>query len=119
MRTSCVSLAAILAVALSVSPALAQQDRRVLPMPDPPFKGKLGLTPGDSVKDFPKPVTAPDPAEQLAQVRTLVDTAGKNPDIGAEATEMARGLAAQGGDWPSRVQGVIRDRPPSSHGLAL
>ena len=48
------------AILLSIASARAQDvDRSVLPMPDPPFKGKIGLTPADSVKDFPKPVTAP------------------------------------------------------------
>ena len=45
---------------LAISAASAQEAARtVLPQPDPPFKGKIGLTPADSVKDFPKDVTAP------------------------------------------------------------
>ena len=47
-----VSAAALL---FSVSNTSAQEAARtVLPQPDPPFKGKVGLTPADSVKDFPK-----------------------------------------------------------------
>ena len=33
-------------------------NRSSLPIPDQPFKGKIGLRPSDSVKDFPKEVTA-------------------------------------------------------------
>jgi arylsulfatase A-like enzyme len=59
------------ALLLSISPALAQDvDRSVLPMPDPPFKGKIGLTPADSVKDFPKPVTAPEGAPNVLIILT-------------------------------------------------
>ena len=50
-----VSTAALL---FSVASASAQEAAwTVLPQPDPPFKGKIGLTPADSVKDFPKDVT--------------------------------------------------------------
>jgi arylsulfatase len=59
------------AFVLSISPALAQDvDRSVLPMPDPPFKGKVGLTPADSVKDFPKPVAAPEGAPNVLIILT-------------------------------------------------
>ncbi len=53
------------------SAALAQEAARtVLPMPDPPFKGKVGLTPADSVKDFPKQVTAPEGAPNILLILT-------------------------------------------------
>ena len=56
--TLAVSAAALL---FSTSMAGAQEAARtVLPQPDPPFKGKIGLTPADSVKDFPKEVEAPE-----------------------------------------------------------
>ena len=49
------ALAVSAAALLSVSNTLAQEAARtILPQPDPPFKGKVGLTPADSVKDFPK-----------------------------------------------------------------
>ena len=66
-----------------------------------------------------KPEAAPDPAEQLERLRTLLVAAAAAPDKGNEAMELARGFAAQGGEWPARVKGVIRDLPPSSFGLAL
>jgi tetratricopeptide (TPR) repeat protein len=66
-----------------------------------------------------KPVSAPDPAEQLERLRTLLGAAVAAPDKGGEAIELGRGLAAQGGDWPARVKAVVRDLPPSSVGLAL
>ena len=52
------SLRAILCATLlgfvALTPASAQEAaRNVLPMPEPPFKGTIGLTPADSVKDFP------------------------------------------------------------------
>jgi len=88
-------------------------------LPRTAAKAKAALAEAKRRQSGGKPVAAPEPADQLAQLRTLLETAAKNPDKGGEATEMARGLAAQGGDWPSKVQGVIRDLPPSSHGLAL
>jgi TolA-binding protein len=88
-------------------------------LPRTAAKAKAALAEAKRRQSGGKPVAAPDPAEQLAQLRALLEAAAKNPDKGGEASEMARSLAAQGGDWPSRVQGVIRDLPPSSHGLAL
>ena len=70
MRT-CTVFAAAAALLLSASIASAQDiDRRVLPMPDPPFKGTIGLTPADSVKDFPKPVEAPEGAPNILIILT-------------------------------------------------
>jgi outer membrane protein assembly factor BamD (BamD/ComL family) len=74
-----------------------------------------------------KPVTAPSPDEQLARLRGLLEAANKGPDKGSEALEFARGLAAQGGEWPAKVRLAIRevlaggkDGPPaSSFALAL
>jgi hypothetical protein len=40
-------------------------NRSSLPIPDQPFKGKTGLRPEDSVKDFPKEVTAPGGAPNI------------------------------------------------------
>ncbi|REK06831.1 MAG: arylsulfatase [Planctomycetota bacterium] len=42
----------------------------VLPEPDPPFKGKIGLRPSDSVKDFPKAVTPPEGAPNVLLIMT-------------------------------------------------
>ena len=54
-NTALISTTAIAALLLSISAASAQEAARtVLPQPDPPFKGKIGLTPANSVKDFPK-----------------------------------------------------------------
>ncbi|HWP66596.1 MAG TPA: tetratricopeptide repeat protein [Candidatus Limnocylindria bacterium] len=66
-----------------------------------------------------KPVVPPDPAEELARLRARMEAAATAPDSAAETTELARGLAARGGDWPSRVQAVLRDLPPSSYTLFL
>ena len=66
-----VSFVAVLALLFSVSGAMAQEAARtVLPQPDPPFKGKIGLTPANSVKDFPKPVTAPEGAPNVLIILT-------------------------------------------------
>jgi len=70
-RTCLVALAAAAALVFSISAASAQDvDRSYLPMPDPPFKGKIGLTPADSVKDFPKPVEAPEGAPNVLIILT-------------------------------------------------
>ena len=66
-----VSIAAVAALLLSLSGASAQDaNRTILPMPDPPFKGKIGLTPANSVKDFPKQVTAPEGAPNILLILT-------------------------------------------------
>ncbi|MGD8960473.1 MAG: hypothetical protein PVI27_11555 [Desulfobacteraceae bacterium] len=47
-------------------PLFAQQeqtdfiDRTILPIPEPVFRGRIGLTPADSEKDFPRQVEAPE-----------------------------------------------------------
>jgi len=71
-----VPFAAAAALLLSFSTLSAQDvDRAYLPMPDAPFKGKIGLTPADSVKDFPKPVTAPEGAPNVLII--ITDDAGE------------------------------------------
>ncbi len=70
-KCACVSVAAVAALLLSLSGASAEDaNRTILPMPDPPFKGKIGLTPADSVKDFPKQVTAPEGAPNILLILT-------------------------------------------------
>jgi hypothetical protein len=44
--------------------------RDVLPIPDSPFKGKIGLRPADSVKDFPYEATAPAGAPNVLLILT-------------------------------------------------
>src|SRR5262245_24741057 len=39
--------------------AVPNEPRRVLPAPEPPFRGKIGRTAADSKPDFPKEVQAP------------------------------------------------------------
>ncbi len=45
-------------------------NRSILPIPDPPFKGKVGLRPSESVKDFPKAVEAPKGAPNILLIMT-------------------------------------------------
>jgi TolA-binding protein len=52
---------------------------------------------------------APDPATQLDRLATLLADADRSAARATEATELARGLAAQGGDWPKRVEQVVAD----------
>ena len=52
---------------------------------------------------------APDPATQLDRLATLLADADRSSARAKEATELARGLAAQGGDWPQRVEQVVVD----------
>jgi len=69
-RTVLISIAATVLL-LSASGAMAQEaDRTYLPEPDPTFKGKIGLTPADSVKDFPAAVTAPQGAPNILIILT-------------------------------------------------
>lgn len=55
-RSLIVSLAIIILTV--TSPALAATSK-VLPIPQPEFKGKIGITYKDSKPDFPQPITAP------------------------------------------------------------
>lgn len=45
-------------------------NRTILPIPDPPFKGKIGLRPSESVKDFPNGVEAPEKAPNILLIMT-------------------------------------------------
>lgn len=63
---------------LAATPVFAQQavkranefNRTILPIPDQPFKGKVGLRPADSTKDFPQDVKAPDGAPNVLLILT-------------------------------------------------
>jgi arylsulfatase A-like enzyme len=54
-----------------VAPGFADEfNRTKLPIPQAPFKGKIGLTPADSVKDFPTTVSAPEGAPNVLVILT-------------------------------------------------
>ena len=58
----------VLMCAVSIAaPALAQS---ILPHPEQPFRGKIGLRPADSVKDFPTEVSAPEGAPNVLLILT-------------------------------------------------
>jgi TolA-binding protein len=87
--------------------ALAELERRETGKPEPP--------PQDT------------DAVLLGKLSDGLPNAAEKPGADKEITELARGLAARGGDWPARVQGVIAqklgDGTPagvrSSYGLFL
>ena len=56
------------------------EDRKILPVPEAPFKGKIGRTAKDSTPDFPKAVEAPNGAPNVLLI--LTDDVG----IGASST---------------------------------
>jgi arylsulfatase len=58
-------------------------DQSVLPIPEPAFRGKIGLTPADSKKDFPQPVTPPKGAPNVLIIMT--------DDVGFAASEVFGG----------------------------
>ena len=65
----------IVVAALSPAYAIGQAatdefNRSILPIPDQPFKGKIGLRAGDSVKDFPKEIKAPKDAPNILLILT-------------------------------------------------
>jgi arylsulfatase len=71
MRATQSAVFALCSILLSGTATHAlSQDRSSLPIPDPAFKGKIGLTPADSVKDFPKAVTAPEGAPNILIILT-------------------------------------------------
>ena len=45
-------------------------NRAILPVPDQPFKGTIGLRPADSTKDFPQEVKAPEGAPNVLLILT-------------------------------------------------
>jgi arylsulfatase len=58
-------------VALACGQAAAQEPNRdILPVPDAPFRGKIGLRAADSEKDFPPAVIAPEGAPNILLILT-------------------------------------------------
>ena len=68
--TSKSNLVTGLSLVLSATFALVASAQDVLPRPDQPFGGRIGLTAQDSVKDFPKAVTAPKGAPNVLLILT-------------------------------------------------
>ena len=66
------SLTTVLAMGFLISGAFAAEtfNRTSLPIPQPAFKGKVGLKPSDSVKDFPAEVRAPEGAPNVLIILT-------------------------------------------------
>jgi len=58
------------AVAQEAAQSGGKLDRSVLPLPVPPFNGKIGRTAADSTPDFPKGVTAPEGAPNVLLILT-------------------------------------------------
>ncbi|MBW4596582.1 MAG: arylsulfatase [Brasilonema angustatum HA4187-MV1] len=79
LRRALARLAAGIAVSLVISlltitsPALADT-AKVLPIPQPSFRGKIGITYPESTPDFPAPITAPEKAPNVLLV--LLDDVG-------------------------------------------
>jgi len=59
-----------LSLALGAAIALPAGAQEVLPRPEQPFGGRIGLTAVDSVKDFPKEVAAPKGAPNILLILT-------------------------------------------------
>lgn len=85
-----ISLLLTLAVIASFTIATAQQknqadqfNRTILPIPEKPFTGKIGLTPADSEKDFPPMVVPPEGAPNVLIIMT--------DDVGFAASEVFGG----------------------------
>nr|WP_242041970.1 arylsulfatase [Alkalinema sp. FACHB-956] len=71
--TKFLTIAVLSLTSLLPLPAWAATSK-VLPIPEPPFQGKIGLTYKDSQPDFPKPITAPAKAPNVLLV--LLDDEG-------------------------------------------
>ena len=70
-RVFLATLAVACVFTLSFGQAWAEDfNRSILPIPDQPFKGKIGLRAADSVKDFPKEVKAPEGAPNVLLILT-------------------------------------------------
>ncbi|SFI14929.1 arylsulfatase [Albimonas pacifica] len=71
--------------------------RNALPIPDSPFKGKIGLRPEDSEKDFPVEVSAPPDAPNVLLILTDDVGFGASSTFGGPIpTETFDRLAAEG-----------------------
>jgi arylsulfatase len=70
LNTVGIIIAALAILAGSPGLGFAQTVRETLPIPDPPFQGKIGLRPSDSVKDFPAEPTAPEGAPNVLLILT-------------------------------------------------
>jgi arylsulfatase len=70
--------------AAATTPPAGSSAQNVLPRPEPPFKGKIGRTVKDSVKDFPKEVSAPKGAPNILLILT--------DDVGFGASSTFGGL---------------------------
>ena len=75
-------------------------ERDLLPMPDSPFKGQIGLRPSESTKDFPEEAKAPEGAPNVLLILT--------DDVGFGAT------STFGGPIPTPTVDRI-----AAHGAAL
>ncbi len=63
--------ATLLLVAMAAASSVAQDiDRSILPIPEPVFTGKIGLTTADSEKDFPRQVETPKGAPNVVVIMT-------------------------------------------------
>ncbi len=69
MNKTAIRNAALVAV-MAGSLALPAGAQDVLPRPEQPFGGRIGLTAQDSIKDFPKEVTAPKGAPNILLILT-------------------------------------------------
>ena len=69
LGSSSLAATALTSVALS-RPASAASQGSVLPIPEPPFNGKIGRTVKDSTPDFPKGVEAPAGAPNVLLILT-------------------------------------------------
>src|SRR5258708_27555948 len=71
------TLLVALSLAMGAAIALPAGAQEVLPRPAQPFGGNIGLTAQDSIKDFPKEVTAPKGAPNILLI--LTDDVGFGP----------------------------------------
>lgn len=78
-----------LAIVMVAAPLFASQaktdslNRTILPIPEPVFRGKIGITPADSEKDFPRQVEAPEGAPNVVIIMP--------DDVGFAASEVFGG----------------------------
>ncbi len=69
-RANRIATAAGMLLAVAFTAPILAQTRETLPVPDPPFKGKIGLRASDSVKDFPAEAKAPEGAPNVLLILT-------------------------------------------------
>jgi arylsulfatase len=83
LLTLCFSIASVAVAKAQEQASGPELNRTILPIPEPVFRGQIGITPSESEKDFPQQVEAPEGAPNMVIIMT--------DDVGFAASEVFGG----------------------------